>query len=389
MEKRFVYIDNAATTMVRPQAADILCELTAGGYANASSLYSIGRESALRLKAARKTIAQLLGARSEREVYFTSGGTESINMAIRGAAKSAGKGHIITTKIEHPAVLNTIRELEKSGFEATYLDVGQNGVVNVKSVYDSVRDDTILISVMYVNNEIGTIQPIAEIAKLAKERGIVFHTDAVQAAGHIKIDVSDINVDMVSISAHKFGGPKGAGALYLRQGVSLEPFITGGEQEFKKRAGTENVAAAAAMAKALELACENIDSESVRQAGMRDRLTDGILSAVPHSRLNGDRVQRICSNINISFEGIDSESLVLMLDMHGICASGGSACMAGQGQPSHVLQALGLSEDLAKGALRLSLGENNSDSDVDYILKVLPEAVQKLRRLSPIWSDRQ
>lgn len=389
MEKRFVYIDNAATTMMRPQAADILCELTAGGYANASSLYSIGRESALRLKAARKKIAQLLGARSEREVYFTSGGTESINMAIRGVAKSAGKGHIITTKIEHPAVLNTIRELEKSGFEATYLDVGQSGVVNVKSVYDSVRDDTILISVMYVNNEIGTIQPIADIAKLAKERGIVFHTDAVQAAGHIKIDVSAFDVDMMSISAHKFGGPKGAGALYLRQGVSLEPFITGGEQEFKKRAGTENVAAAAAMAKALELACENIDSERVRQAEMRDRLTDGILSAVPHSRLNGDRVRRICSNINISFEGIDSESLVLMLDMHGICASGGSACTAGRGQPSHVLKALGLSDDLAKGALRLSLGENNSDSDVDYILKVLPEAVEKLRRLSPIWSDRQ
>jgi len=305
-----------------------------------------------------------------------------------GIAKRKGKGHIITSKIEHHAVLHTVQALEKDGFEVTYLDVDADGLINPDDVKNAIREDTILITIMFANNEIGTIQPIAEIGKIAREHKITFHTDAVQAAGHIALDVKALNVDMLSLSAHKFGGPKGTGVLYVRRGVVYKPIIMGGAQENNKRAGTENIAGIIGTAEALKLACAEIDHETKRLTALRDKLIDGILSTIPYTRLNGSRTQRMPGNVNISVEYIEGESLILMLDFNGICASSGSACTTGSLDPSHVLLALGLTHEVAHGSLRLSLGRDNTEADVDYILEVLPKVVERLRAMSPVWENR-
>lgn len=387
MEKRFVYADNAATTKVRPEVFAKMIPHYSEYYGNPSSIYSIGRDAAVVVAKAREEVAECLGC-EPNEIFFTSGGSESDNMAIRGIAAKRGKGHIITTKIEHHAVLHTVQELEKQGFSATYLDVNSDGIVSVEDVKNAIREDTILITVMYANNEIGTIQPIEEIGKIARERKIPFHTDAVQAAGHVHIDVKAQYIDMLSLSAHKFGGPKGCGALYVRRGVNPKTFITGGAQERGKRAGTENIAGIVGTAAALKLACSEIDSESERLSVLRDKLINTILSEIPYTRLNGSRTERLPSNVNVSVEYIEGESLILLLDLNGICASSGSACTTGSLDPSHVLLALGLKHEVAHGSLRLSLGKDTTEADVDYILEVLPKVVERLRAMSPVWDHR-
>ena len=387
MEKRFVYADNAATTKVRPDVFAKMIPHYVEHYGNPSSIYSVGRESAVAVTEARKTVAECLNC-DPKEIVFTSGGSESDNLAIVGIAKRKGKGHIITSKIEHHAVLHTVQALEKDGFEVTYLDVDADGLVNPEDVKNAIREDTILITIMFANNEIGTIQPIAEIGKIAREHKIVFHTDAVQAAGHVALDVQALNVDMLSLSAHKFGGPKGTGVLYVRRGVVYKPIIMGGAQENNKRAGTENIAGIIGTAEALKLACAEIDHETKRLTALRDRLIDGILSTIPYTRLNGSRTQRMPGNVNISVEYIEGEALILMLDFNGICASSGSACTTGSLDPSHVLLALGLTHEVAHGSLRLSLGRDNTEADVDYILEVLPKVVERLRAMSPVWENR-
>ncbi len=387
MEKRFVYADNAATTKVRPDVFAKMIPHYTEHYGNPSSIYSVGRESAVAVMNARKTVAECLNC-DPKEIVFTSGGSESDNLAIVGIAKRKGKGHIITSKIEHHAVLHTVQALEKDGFEVTYLDVDAEGLVNPDDVKNAIREDTILITIMFANNEIGTIQPIAEIGKIAREHKIVFHTDAVQAAGHIALDVQALNVDMLSLSAHKFGGPKGTGVLYVRRGVVYKPIIMGGAQENNKRAGTENIAGIIGTAEALKLACAEIDHETKRLTALRDKLIDGILSTIPYTRLNGSRTQRMPGNVNISVEYIEGEALILMLDFNGICASSGSACTTGSLDPSHVLLALGLTHEVAHGSLRLSLGRDNTEADVDYILEVLPKVVERLRAMSPVWENR-
>ena len=387
MEKRFVYADNAATTRVKPEVLAKMLPYFTEHYGNPSSLYSIGRDSAVAIDAARKKVAACLGC-SEREIIFTSGGSESDNMAITGIAKKRGKGHIITSKIEHHAVLHTVQELEKQGFTATYLDVDGDGIISLDQLKESIREDTILITIMYANNEIGTIQPISEIGAIAKEHGIPFHTDAVQAAGHIKINVKEQNIDMLSMSAHKFGGPKGCGALYVRTGVNPKNLILGGGQERGRRAGTENIPGIIGLAEALSMSLAQIDETAPRVAAMRDRLIDGILSEIPYSRLNGSREHRLPGNVNVSIEYIEGESLILLLDLNGVCASSGSACTTGSLDPSHVLLALGLTHEVAHGSLRLTFNEDTTDEDIDYILKVLPQVVDRLRAMSPVWDRR-
>ncbi len=387
MEKRFVYVDNAATTKVRPDVFAKMIPHYVEHYGNPSSIYSVGRESAVAVMEARKTVAECLNC-DPKEIVFTSGGSESDNLAIVGIAKRKGKGHIITSKIEHHAVLHTVQALEKEGFEATYLDVDADGLVNPEDVKNAIREDTILITIMFANNEIGTIQPIEEIGKIAREHKITFHTDAVQAAGHVAIDVQALGVDMLSLSAHKFGGPKGTGVLYVRRGVVYKPIIMGGAQENNKRAGTENIAGIIGTAEALKLACAEIDHETKRLTALRDKLIDGILTTIPYTRLNGSRTQRMPGNVNISVEYIEGEALILMLDFNGICASSGSACTTGSLDPSHVLLALGLTHEVAHGSLRLSLGRDNTEADVDYILEVLPNVVNRLRAMSPVWENR-
>lgn len=388
MEKRFVYADNAATTQVRPEVLAKMIPYFTEHYGNPSSLYSVGRKSAAAISDARKTVAECLNC-SENEIIFTSGGSESDNMAIRGIAKKRGSGHIITSCIEHHAVLHTVQELEKQGFTATYLPVDKDGFISVADLENAIRDDTILITVMFANNEIGTIQPIKEIGEIARRHKIPFHTDAVQAAGHIAIDVEQMNIDMLSLSAHKFGGPKGTGVLYTRRGVNPKAIITGGGQERGKRAGTENIAGIVGTAEALKLACSEIESECARLSKMRDRIIDTVLKEIPYTRLNGSRHNRLPSNVNISVEYIEGESLILMLDLKGICASSGSACTTGSLDPSHVLLALGLTHDVAHGSLRLSLGHNTTEADVDYILEILPDVAKRLREMSPVWENRK
>ncbi len=387
MEKKFVYADNAATTKVRPEVFAKMIPHFVEYYGNPSSIYSVGRDSATAIMNARKIVADCLGC-TPNEIIFTSGGSESDNMAIRGIADQKGKGHIITTCIEHHAVLHTVQELEKKGFTATYLPVDKDGIISVDDLKNAIREDTILITVMYANNEIGTIQPIAEIAKIAKENKIPFHTDAVQAAGHIPINVGEMNIDMLSLSAHKFGGPKGTGVLYVRRGLRISNLITGGAQERSKRAGTENVAGIIGCAQALKIALSECEAENARITKLRDRLIDGILK-IPYTRLNGSRDKRLAGNVNISVEYIEGESLILLLDLNGICASSGSACTTGSLDPSHVLLALGLPHEVAHGSLRLSLGKDNTDEDVDYILEVLPKVVDRLRAMSPVWDKRK
>lgn len=384
----YVYADNAATTAMSKTAIRAMEPYYDTLYGNPSSLHSVGQRAAEALEAARAKVASCLGAKPE-EIYFTSGGSEADNQAIRSAAlvgARKGKRHIISTAFEHHAVLHTLKKLEREGFEVTLLGVGSQGLVKVEDVAAAIREDTALVTIMYANNEVGTIQPIAEIGALCREKGIPFHTDAVQAVGHLAIDVERDQIDMLSLSAHKFHGPKGVGALYCRKGLPLLPFIEGGAQERNRRAGTENLAGIAGLAAALEEANANLERNAARITALRDKLIDG-LSQIPHARLNGDREHRLPGNVSFCFEGIEGESLLLLLDAKGVAASSGSACTSGSLDPSHVLLALGLPHEVAHGSLRLSLSEYNTMEEMDHILKVVPEVVSYLRDISPVWED--
>lgn len=370
------------------RAIEAMTPYLKGVYGNPSSLHTVGQIAKEALDSAREKIANCLGA-NPNEIYFTSGGSEADNQAIRSAAilgARKGKKHIISTAFEHHAVLHTLKKLEKEGFEVTYLDVHENGIVTAEEVKAAIRPDTALVTIMYANNEVGTIQPIRKIGEVCREAGVVFHTDAVQAVGHIPVDVKADNIDMLSLSGHKFHGPKGVGALYCKKGLPLLTFVEGGAQERGKRAGTENIAGIASMAAALEEAVENLEENSQREAALRDRLIAG-LSKIPHSKLNGDRERRLPGNVNMCFEGIEGESLLLLLDSKGICASSGSACTSGSLDPSHVLLALGLPHEVAHGSLRLSLSEYNTEEEIDEIIAAVPKVVEYLRNISPIWED--
>ena len=383
-----VYADNAATTQMSRAAIDAMLPYMETVYGNPSSLHSVGQQAAEALQNARERIAACLNT-SPREIYFTSGGSEADNQAILSAARLGarkGKKHIISTAFEHHAVLHTLKKLEKEGFEIELLPVGAIGTITAQQVKSALRADTCLVTVMYANNEIGSILPIAEIGEVCREAGVLFHTDAVQAAGHVPIDVQAQHIDMLSLSAHKFHGPKGIGVLYARQGVPLTSLIEGGAQERGKRAGTENLPAIMGMAAALEDACAHIDENARKVSALRDRLIAG-LSKIPHSALNGDPVNRLPGNVSFCFEGIEGESLLLLLDAKGICASSGSACTSGSLDPSHVLLAIGRPHEVAHGSLRLSLCEWNTDEDVDRILAAVPEVVAYLREMSPMWKD--
>ena len=386
----YVYADNAATTAMSQVAIDAMIPYMKEIYGNPSSLHSVGQQAKEALEEARATVAACLGC-EPREITFTSGGSEADNQAILSAARLGqrkGKKHIISTAFEHHAVLHTLQKLEKEGFEVTYLDVSQGHNITAQQVRDAIREDTCLVTVMYANNEIGSVLPIAEIGAICKEAKVPFHTDAVQAVGHIHINVKEQNIDMLSLSGHKFHGPKGVGALYCRRGLPLVNVIEGGAQERGKRAGTENIAAICSMAAAMKDACDHIDENMPRVTAMRDRLIQG-LSGIPHCALNGDPVNRLPGNVNFCFEGIEGESLLLLLDMHGISASSGSACTSGSLDPSHVLLAIGRVHDVAHGSLRLSLSEYNTDEEVDHILMAVPKVVQHLRNMSPVWRDLQ
>ena len=383
-----IYLDNAATTKMSKTAIEAMLPYMDTVYGNPSSLHSAGQVAAEALTDARQRIAACIGA-SPKEITFTSGGSESDNQAILSAARlgeRSGKKHIISTPFEHHAVLHTLKKLEKEGFEITLLDVHENGIVLPQQVAEAIRDDTCLVTVMYANNEIGTIQPIKEIGAVCREKGILFHTDAVQAAGHLHIDVQEQNIDMLSLSAHKFHGPKGIGVLYARKGIPLTGIIEGGAQERGKRAGTENIPAIMGMAAALEEACAHIDENAEKMTALRDKLIKG-LSKIPHSILNGDAQRRLPGNVNFCFEGIEGESLLLLLDDKGICASSGSACTSGSLDPSHVLLAIGRVHDIAHGSLRLSLSEETSEKEIKYTIQSVTEVVEYLRSMSPIWRD--
>lgn len=384
--KRFVYADNAATTQVSKPVLDAMLPYLSEQYGNPSSLYQFGQTAKSAVEHAREQVAAALGA-EPNEIYFTSGGSESDNWAIKGIAEllaPKGKKHIITTKFEHHAVLHTAQHLEKQGFEITYLDVHSDGLVRVEEVAAAIRPDTALVTIMYANNEIGTIQPIAEIGKLCHEKGVLFHTDAVQAVGQVHINVKEQNIDMLSLSGHKIHAPKGIGALYIRKGIRFKNLIDGGAQERGRRAGTENTASIVGLGVAIENAVKNIDERAQRLTAMRNRLIDGALK-IERSRLNGDREKRLPGNINMCFEGVEGESLLLWMDLKGICCSSGSACTSGSLDPSHVLLAIGLPHEIAHGSLRLSLGDYNTEEDVDYILEQLPEIISYLRKMSPFW----
>ena len=387
--KKIIYMDNAATTSTSRAALDAMIPVLEREYGNPSSLHQLGQQAADLLADARKRVAACIGAQPD-EIYFTSGGTESDNWAITqlaqtGAAK--GKKHIISTAFEHHAVLHTLKRLEKEGFEVTLLDVHQDGIVRVDELKAAIRPDTCLVTVMYANNEIGTIQPIAEIGAVCREQGIPFHTDAVQAVGHLPISVAKENIDLMSMSAHKFHGPKGIGALYCRRGIRLTNFIEGGAQERNRRGGTENLPAICGMAAALEDACTGMEERSKTVSAMRDRIIDQIVQNIPYVRVNGDREKRLPGNVNICFEGIEGETLLLRLDLEGICASSGSACTSGSLDPSHVLLAIGLPKEIAHGSLRLTLDEENTEEDVQHLLEVLPGIVSGLREMSPVWEE--
>ncbi len=383
-----IYADNAATTKMSRTAIDAMLPYMETYYGNPSSLHSVGQKAAEALQSARERIAACLGCQP-REITFTSGGSEADNQALLSAAKLGarkGKKHIISTAFEHHAILHSLKRLEKEGFEVELLPVGETGTITAQQVRDAIRDDTCLVTIMYANNEIGSILPIAEIGAVCKEKGVLFHTDAVQAAGHVHINVREQNIDMLSLSAHKFHGPKGIGVLYARQGVILTPLIEGGAQERGKRAGTENIPAIMGMAAALEEACAHIDENAQKVSTLRDKLIAG-LSKIPHSALNGDPVNRLPGNVSFCFEGIEGESLLLLLDAKGICASSGSACTSGSLDPSHVLLAIGRPHEVAHGSLRLSLCEWNTEEEVDYMLRAIPEVVTYLRNMSPVWKE--
>lgn len=385
-DKRTIYLDHAATTPVKPSVADAMWPYHQEFFGNPSSIYGIARESRTAIDTARVQVAKALGAEPD-EIYFTSGGSESDNWAIKGVAFANRKkgNHIITSAIEHHAVLHTCQFLEKEGFSVTYLPVDHHGLVDPAELEKAITDTTILISVMYANNEIGTIEPVAELGAVARKHKIPFHTDAVQAIGNVPIDVKAQNIDLLSLSAHKFYGPKGTGALYIRKGIRIENLIHGGGQEHRRRAGTENIAGIVGLGKAIELATADIESHNRRIRAMRDRLLTGILATIPHARLNGHPEKRLPGNLNVSFEFIEGESMLLWLDDEGICGSTGSACTSGSLEPSHVLLAIGLPHEIAHGSLRLTLGDANREEDVDRVLDVLPKVVAKLREMSPLY----
>ena len=385
-----VYADNAATTKISAAALQAMMPAFETYYGNPSSLHSVGQEAKELLENARERIARCIGA-EPREIYFTSGGSEADNQAILSAAKlgeKKGKKHIISTAFEHHAVLHVLEKLEKEGFEVTYLDVKTNHNITAQDVKNAIREDTCLVTVMYANNEIGSILPISEIGEICKEAGVIFHTDAVQAVGHLAIDVKKQNIDMLSLSGHKFHGPKGVGALYCRRGIMLSNVIDGGAQERGKRAGTENLPGICGMVAALEDSLANLETNTAKVTALRDKLIAG-LSQIPHCALNGDPVNRLPGNVSFCFEGIEGESLLLLLDMKGVQASSGSACTSGSLDPSHVLLAIGRIHDVAHGSLRLSLCEYNTEEEIDHILTVVPEVVSYLRSISPVWRDLQ
>lgn len=383
-----IYLDNAATTPVRKEVVDAMLPYFTQSYGNPSSVYQIAQANKKAVDEARETVAKAIGAQTN-EIFFTSGGSESDNWAIKGIADahSAKGNHIITTKIEHHAVLHTCEFLEKHGYEVTYLTPDADGVITAEAVEAAIKDTTILISVMYANNEIGTIMPIKEIGEVAKKHKIAFHTDAVQAMGQVKIDVKDENIDLLSLSAHKLNGPKGMGALYIRRGLKITNLIHGGGQERGRRAGTENVAGIVGLAKALELAYENFDAKIEKMTALRDKLIEGLLATIPYSKLNGHRTQRLANNANIGVEFVEGESLLLLLDMNGIAASSGSACTSGSLDPSHVLLALGIPHEKAHGSIRFTLGCQNTEADIDFVLEKMPAIVQRMRDMSPLWEE--
>lgn len=384
-----IYADNAATTRMSDTAVKAMLPFLQDNFGNASSLYGIGQRAAESLQAARKQIAALIGA-EPNEIYFTSCGSESDNQAILSAAATGarkGKKHIISTAFEHHAVLHTLKILEKEGFEIQLLPVGKKGNITAEQVKEAIRDDTCLVTTMHANNEIGSILPIGEIGKVCREKGVTFHTDAVQAAGHLPINVKEQNIDMLSMSAHKFHGPKGIGALYVRRGIPLQSLIEGGAQERGKRAGTENVAEIVSMAAALQEACDNMEKNTAKVTALRDELIAG-LKKIPHGELNGSEENRLPGNVSFCFEGVEGESLLLLLDDKGVCASSGSACTSGSLDPSHVLLAIGRPHEVAHGSLRLSLNEENTEEDVKYMLEVIPEIIGYLRGMSPLWKDK-
>lgn len=383
-----IYFDNAATTKLDEKVLDAMLPYLKENYGNASSIYKLGREARKAIEETREKVAKILNCKPS-EVYFTAGGSESDNTAIKGIAHSyKNRGnHIITSKIEHPAVLESCKELENEGFEVTYISVDENGIINLEELKNSIKDTTILISIMFANNEIGTIQPIQEIGEIAKENNIYFHTDAVQAVGNIEIDVQKLNIDSLSLSAHKFYGPKGIGALYVRTGVNFKKYISGGHQEKNKRAGTENVAGIVGLGTALELAYESIEEHNSKIGELRDYYETQVKEKIPYMKINGDLNKRLKGNSNISFRFIEGEGLLLNLDLKGICASSGSACTSGSLDPSHVLLAIGLPHEIAHGSLRISIGKYNTKEEVDYLVDNLVEIVNRLREMSPLWEE--
>lgn len=386
---RIIYLDNAATTRLNPKVLDSMLPYLKENYGNPSSIHFLGRENKKAIDKAREQVAKSLNAQFN-EIFFTGGGSESDNWAIKGVAfanESKGK-HIITTNIEHHAVLHTCKYLEKYGFEITYLPVKSNGIIDIEDLKKAIREDTILISVMFANNEIGTIQPIKEIGEIAREKGIYFHTDAVQAIGHIPIDVKELNIDLLSLSAHKFNGPKGVGVLYIKSGVNILSMIHGGGQERGKRAGTENVAGIVGLGEAIEIATKDIEKKSKHLITLRDRTIKELINRIPDTILNGDPKKRLPGNINVCFKYIEGESILLMLDMKGLAASSGSACTSGSLKPSHVLLAIGLPHEIAHGSLRLTLSEETTDKDMEYLLEVLPPIVENLRKMSPLIKNK-
>lgn len=388
MDKKLIYLDNAATTAILPEVLDKMMPYLTEYYGNPSSVYGLAGVSKEAIDKSRKTIADFIGAK-ENEIYFTAGGSESDNWAIKSAAlakKAKGK-HIITTKIEHHAVLHTCEFLEKNGYEVSYIDVDEDGVVKLDELKKAIRPDTILISVMFANNEIGSIQPIKEIGRIAKENGILFHTDAVQAFGHLRINVDELNIDMLSASGHKFHGPKGAGIMYIRNSVKLEPLIHGGAQERKRRAGTHNVPGIVGMGAAIELADKNLEANAEKEIAIRDHLIERVMKEIPHVKLNGHKTNRLPNNANFSFSFIEGESMLMMLDAKGICCSSGSACTSGSLDPSHVLLAIGLPHEIAHGSLRVSMSEETTMEDIDYLVDNLKAIVERLRSMSPLYDD--
>lgn len=385
---RSVYMDYSATTYVKPEVLEEMLPYFTNKFGNPSSFYGISRETKMAVDKARGQVAQALNA-DLNEIYFTGGGSEADNWAIKGIASAyKNKGnHIITTKIEHHAVLHTCQYLEKQGFEVTYLDVDEEGFINLEDLKNAITDRTILVSIMFANNEIGTIEPVKEIGEICRERKVLFHTDAVQAVGNVKIDVKDMNIDLLSLAGHKIYGPKGIGALYVRKGIRIHNLIHGGGQERNRRAGTENIAGIVGLGKAIELASQNLEEHAKNMVVLRDRLIEGLLK-IPYTRLNGPRGdKRLPGNVNVSFEFIEGESILLSLDFEGVCASSGSACTSGSLDPSHVLLAIGLPHEKAHGSLRLTLGDGSTEEDVDYVLEVVPPIIERLRKMSPLWTD--